>query len=75
MLLVLGRSNNSADLIPAAAENAASRRTAMAGGRVADVATRQPVRARVRPFIRYHLAGSGRLLPAGWGLIGKNDMV
>jgi hypothetical protein len=27
------------------------------------------------PFIRYHLAGSGRSSPAGWGLIGKNDMV
>lgn len=38
-----------ADLIRTAAENAAPRRTAAAGGQVVDVAARRPVRARIRP--------------------------
>jgi Cro/C1-type helix-turn-helix DNA-binding protein len=38
-----------ADLIRTAAENAAPRRTAAAGGQIADAAVRRPVRARTRP--------------------------
>lgn len=38
-----------ADLIGTAAENAAPRCTAAAGGQVVDAAARRPVRARIRP--------------------------
>jgi DNA-binding Xre family transcriptional regulator len=38
-----------ADLIRTAAENAAPRRTAAAGGQIANAAARRPVRARIRP--------------------------